>query len=115
MGYSRQEHYYALLQGIFLTLGSNLRFLHLLSWQVGSLPPGGWVAMVNSLKGSLRLLLEMDRVGRAMWKRRKKQWDRGTGTLAGQAQWGWRAGSGRHKGEPGFGGGASNVIPKQSW
>ena len=29
----------ALLQGIFLTKGSNLRVLCLLRWQVGSLPP----------------------------------------------------------------------------
>ena len=29
----------ALLQGIFLTQGSNLRLLHPLHWQVGSLPP----------------------------------------------------------------------------
>ena len=34
---------HALLQGIFLTQGSNLRLFHLLYWQVGSLalgPPG---------------------------------------------------------------------------
>ena len=34
---------HALLQGIFLTQGSNLRLFHLLHWQVGSLalgPPG---------------------------------------------------------------------------
>ena len=30
---------HALLQGIFLTQGSNLRLLCLLHWQVGSLPP----------------------------------------------------------------------------
>ena len=30
---------YALLQGIFPTQGSNLHLLHLLHWQVGSLPP----------------------------------------------------------------------------
>ena len=29
---------HALLQGIFLTQGSNLHFLHLLHWQAGSLP-----------------------------------------------------------------------------
>ena len=29
---------HALLQGIFLTQGSNLRLLHLLHWQAGSLP-----------------------------------------------------------------------------
>ena len=29
---------HALLQGIFLTLGSNPRLLHLLHWQLGSLP-----------------------------------------------------------------------------
>ena len=30
---------HALLQGIFLTQGLNLRLLHLLHWQAGSLPP----------------------------------------------------------------------------
>ena len=29
---------YSLLQGIFLTQGLNLRLLHLLHWQAGSLP-----------------------------------------------------------------------------
>ena len=42
MGFSRQEYWRgcpALLQGIFLTQGLNLRLLCLLHWQVGSLPP----------------------------------------------------------------------------
>ena len=52
---SRQEYrvgYHALLQGIFLTQGSNLHLLHLLNCQAGSLPlapagktddlPSGW-------------------------------------------------------------------------
>ena len=37
-----------LLQGIFLTQGSNLSLLHLLNWQVSSLPPGKsikWMGM----------------------------------------------------------------------
>ena len=41
MGFSRQEHWsgcHALLQGIFLTQGSNPHLLYLLHWQVGSLP-----------------------------------------------------------------------------
>ena len=41
MGFSRQEYWsgcHALLQVIFLTQGSNLHLLHLLHWQVGSLP-----------------------------------------------------------------------------
>ena len=41
MGFPRQEYWGGLpflLQGIFLTQGSNLRLLHLLHWQVGSLP-----------------------------------------------------------------------------
>ena len=41
MGFSRQENwgvYHALLQGIFLTQGLDLRFFHLLHRQVGSLP-----------------------------------------------------------------------------
>ena len=41
MGFSRQETgvgAYALLQGIFLTQGSNLPHLSLPGWQVGSLP-----------------------------------------------------------------------------
>ena len=40
MGFSRQEYWvgcHALLQGIFLTWGSNMYLLHL-PWQVGSLP-----------------------------------------------------------------------------
>ena len=52
MGFSQQEYWsglpflspkntgvdcYALFQGIFPTQGSNLRLLHLLRWQVGSL------------------------------------------------------------------------------
>ena len=45
MGFFRQEYwsglqeYWILLQGIFLTPGSNLNFLSLLLWQAGSLPP----------------------------------------------------------------------------
>ena len=42
MGFSRQEYWSGwpcLFQGIFLTQGSNLHLLHLLRWQVGSLPP----------------------------------------------------------------------------
>ena len=35
-----------LLQGIFLTQGSNPRLLHLLHWQAGSLPDATW-ALVN--------------------------------------------------------------------
>ena len=41
MGFSRQEDWsglHFLLQGIFLTQGSNLHLLRLLHWQVGSLP-----------------------------------------------------------------------------
>ena len=41
MGFSRQEHWsklHALFQGLFLTQGSNPHFLHLLHWQVSSLP-----------------------------------------------------------------------------
>ena len=41
MGFSRQEHLsglQTLLQGISLTQGSNPRLLHLLHWEVGSLP-----------------------------------------------------------------------------
>ena len=41
MGFSRQEYWsalHALLQGIFPTQGSNPCLLHLLHWQVGSLP-----------------------------------------------------------------------------
>ena len=41
MEFSRQEYwrvYHFLLQGIFLTQGSNPRLSHLLHWQVGSLP-----------------------------------------------------------------------------
>jgi len=41
MGFSRQEYWsgcHALLQRIFLTQGLNLDLLHLLHWQVGSLP-----------------------------------------------------------------------------
>ena len=37
-GKSTREGCHALLQGIFLTQGSNLRLLCLLRWQVGSLP-----------------------------------------------------------------------------
>ena len=41
MGFSRQEYWsglHTLLQGIFLTQGSNPCLLHLLHWQAGSLP-----------------------------------------------------------------------------
>ena len=41
IGFSRQEYgvgCHALLQGIFLTQGSNPHLRHLLHWQVGSLP-----------------------------------------------------------------------------
>ena len=41
MGFSRQEYWvgcHILLQGIFLTQGSNPALLHLLHWQAGSLP-----------------------------------------------------------------------------
>ena len=41
MGFSKQEYWsglHALLQGIFLTQGSNPHLLFLLHWQVGSLP-----------------------------------------------------------------------------
>ena len=41
MGFSRQEYWsgcHALLQGIFLTQGSDPHLLYLLRWQVGSLP-----------------------------------------------------------------------------
>ena len=40
VGFCRQEYWscHALLQGIFLTQGSDLHRLHLLNWQVGSLP-----------------------------------------------------------------------------
>ena len=41
MGCSKQEYWcelHALLQGIFLTQGSNMHLLPLLHWQVGSLP-----------------------------------------------------------------------------
>ena len=41
MGFSKQEYWsglHALLQGIFLTQGSNPHLLYLLHWQVGSLP-----------------------------------------------------------------------------
>ena len=41
MGFSRQKYWsgcHALLQGIFLTQGLNLRLLCLLHWQVDSLP-----------------------------------------------------------------------------
>ena len=51
MGFPRQEYwvgYHTLLQGIFLTQGSNRHLLCLLHWQEGSLPqvlhsPCGWV------------------------------------------------------------------------
>ena len=45
MGFSRQEYCSALLQGIFLTQGSNPHVLCLLHWQVGPLPlapPGNY-------------------------------------------------------------------------
>ena len=53
MGFSRQESWsgcYALLQGTFLTQGSNACFLHLLQWQVSSLPlaPAGKPLMYSS-------------------------------------------------------------------
>ena len=41
MGFSRQGYwsgFHAFFQGIFLTQASNLHLLHLLHWQVGSLP-----------------------------------------------------------------------------
>ena len=40
MGFSRQEYWsrHALLQGVFLTQGSNTHLLCLLHWQVGYLP-----------------------------------------------------------------------------
>ena len=37
--FSRQEYWSELLQGIFLTQGLNPHLLHLLHWQVDSLPP----------------------------------------------------------------------------
>ena len=43
MGFSRQEHWRGLLQGIFLTQGSNQYLSSLLHWQAGSFttePPG---------------------------------------------------------------------------
>ena len=54
-GFSRQEYWsqlLALLQGIFLTQGSNLSFLHILHWQVGSLllaPPGKPYISISTL------------------------------------------------------------------
>ena len=49
--------YHALLQGIFLTQGSNPRLLHLLHWQVGSLPlvpPGKpWMVYKPQISGYL--------------------------------------------------------------
>ena len=38
MGFSRQEHWSGMLQGIFLTQESNPSLLLLLHWQVDSLP-----------------------------------------------------------------------------
>ena len=93
MGFSRQEHYHALLQGIFLTQGSNPRFLHLLHWQAGSLPTGGWVAMGNFLKGSLRLLLEWTGWGRQCGRGEKS---RGT---TGDRKLSWAASVGMESGE----------------
>ena len=40
LGKKTGEGCHALLQGIFLIQGSNLRLLHLMHWQVGSLPLG---------------------------------------------------------------------------
>ena len=54
MGFSRQEHWSGLpclVQGIFMTQGSNLHLLCLLHWQVGSLP----LAPPGKPKGFLRL------------------------------------------------------------
>ena len=49
--------YHALLQGIFLTQGSNPRLLYLLHWQVGSLPlvpPGKpWMVYKPQISGYL--------------------------------------------------------------
>ena len=54
MGFSRQKYWsggrHALLQGIFLTQGSNLGLWHLLPWQAGSLPLGAiWKPHTHSL------------------------------------------------------------------
>ena len=38
MGFPRQEYCHALPEGIFQTQGLNPHLLHLLHWQVGSLP-----------------------------------------------------------------------------
>ena len=60
MGFSRQEYWSAcctLLQGMFLTQGSNLCLLHLPHWQVGSLPlappgkPVMWISAPYSTGG----------------------------------------------------------------
>ena len=49
MGFSRQEYWSALLQGVFLTQGSNLHLLCLLHWQADSLPlaPPGKQLVLN--------------------------------------------------------------------
>ena len=50
---------HALLQGIFLTHGSNLRVLYLLHWQVGSLPlvppekPHHGIPLSNKMKRTI--------------------------------------------------------------
>ena len=60
VGFSRQGYWrvgcYALLQGIFLTQGSNLCLLCLLHWQVGSLPlapPGKPQTLVQLIQKNL--------------------------------------------------------------
>ena len=61
MGFSREEYWsgcHFLLQGIFMTQGSNLHLLCLLHWQTGSLPlmlPGKPVEMYFLKKISLLL------------------------------------------------------------
>ena len=53
MGFSRQEYWngcHTLLQGIFPTQGSNLCFLHLLHWQMGSLPLAASLALAATWK-----------------------------------------------------------------
>ena len=59
MGFFKQEYWsglHALLQGIFLTQGSNQRLLHLLHWQVGYLllPPPGKPLALHFLAWDLR-------------------------------------------------------------
>ena len=58
---------HALLQGIFLTQGSNLHLLSLLHWQDGSLPPGGllkiYIRQLNIEKYHIQLNVFQQSVG----------------------------------------------------